>query len=108
MPFEGDPREGGHGLDDSLKRELMDKAREAGLLSPQVGEEWGGLGLDMGAGFLGFLSDSVGFRLDLRYVRSLTQDDIDRLRLPRRLGLAEFFIEDLSFWRTSVGLALRF
>jgi len=47
IPFEGDPREGGHGLDDSLKRELMDKAREAELLSPQVGEEWGGLGLDM-------------------------------------------------------------
>lgn len=68
----------------------------------------GGLGLDMGAGFLGFLSDSVGFRLDLRYVRSLTRDDIDKLRLPRSLGLAEFFIEDLSFWRTSVGLALRF
>ncbi|MDD9982679.1 MAG: acyl-CoA dehydrogenase family protein, partial [Gammaproteobacteria bacterium] len=47
IPYEGDPREGEHGLDDSLKRELMDKAREAGLLSPQVGEEWGGLGLDM-------------------------------------------------------------
>ena len=47
IPYEGDPREGAHGLDDSLKRELMDKAKEAGLLSPHVGEEWGGLGLDM-------------------------------------------------------------
>ena len=47
IPCEGDPREGEHGLDDSLKRELMARAREAGLLSPHVGEEWGGLGLDM-------------------------------------------------------------
>ena len=47
IPFEGDPRESVHGLDDSLRRELMEKAREAGLLAPQAGEEWGGLGLDM-------------------------------------------------------------
>ena len=46
IPYEGDPREGAHGLDDLLKRELMAKAREAELLSPHVGEEWGGLGLD--------------------------------------------------------------
>ena len=47
LPYEGDPREGEHGLDDSLRRELMAKAAEAGLLAPQVGEAWGGLGLDM-------------------------------------------------------------
>ena len=47
IPYEGDPREGAHGLDDSLKRELMVKAKEAGLLAPHVGEVWGGLGLDM-------------------------------------------------------------
>ena len=46
IPHEGDPREGEHGLDDSLKRELMARAAEAGLLSPHVGEQWGGLGLD--------------------------------------------------------------
>ena len=46
IPCERDPREGAHGLDDSLKRELMAKAKDAGLLSPHVGEEWGGLGLD--------------------------------------------------------------
>ena len=34
IPFEGDPREGGHGLDDSLKRELMAKAKEAGVALP--------------------------------------------------------------------------
>ena len=47
IPYEGDPREGGHGLDESLKQELMERARDAGLLAPHVGEEWGGLGLDM-------------------------------------------------------------
>ena len=47
MPFEGDPRETSHGLDDALRRELMDRARAAGLLSPHVGEEFGGLGCDM-------------------------------------------------------------
>ena len=34
---------GEHGLGDSLKRELMAHAEEAGLLSPHVGEEWGGV-----------------------------------------------------------------
>lgn len=67
-----------------------------------------GLGLGVGAGFLGFLSNSVGFRLDLRYVRSLTEADIDKLHLPGSFGLGDFLIEDLSFWRSSVGLAIRF
>ena len=47
MPYEGDARETAHGLDDTLKRELMEHARPAGLLSPGVGVEHGGLGLDM-------------------------------------------------------------
>ena len=46
IPYEGDEREGAHGPADTLKRELMDKARDAGLLSPHVGAEWGGLGLN--------------------------------------------------------------
>ena len=46
IPYEGDAREGEHGPSDDLKRELMGKARDAGLLSPHVGEEWGGLGLN--------------------------------------------------------------
>ena len=47
IPYEGDPRETSHGLGDDLKRELIGKAREAGLLSPHVGKAYGGLGLDM-------------------------------------------------------------
>lgn len=46
MPFEADPRQGVHGPEDGLRHELIAKAREAGLLSPHVGTEYGGLGLD--------------------------------------------------------------
>ena len=41
---EGDARESEHGLDDSLKQELMARAKEAGLFAPQVAEEWEGSG----------------------------------------------------------------
>ncbi|HZD25107.1 MAG TPA: acyl-CoA dehydrogenase family protein [Alphaproteobacteria bacterium] len=46
MPCEGDARETAHGPRDELRGELIARAREAGLLSPHVGPEWGGLGLD--------------------------------------------------------------
>jgi acyl-CoA dehydrogenase len=46
IPYEGDPREAAHGPTDALRSELMDQAREAGLLSPHVAKEWGGLGLN--------------------------------------------------------------
>jgi acyl-CoA dehydrogenase len=45
IPYEGDPRIGHHGPSDELSYELKDKARAAGLLSPHVGEAFGGLGL---------------------------------------------------------------
>ncbi len=45
IPYEGDPRIGPHGPSDALARELKAKARDAGLLSPHVGEAFGGLGL---------------------------------------------------------------
>ena len=68
----------------------------------------GGLGLDAGVGFLGFLGGNLGIRVDLRHVRSVTAEDLEALRLPDGFGLADFLIEDLSFWRTSAGLAIRF
>ena len=46
IPLEGDPRQGAHGPLDDFRRELNAAAREAGLLAPHVGREWGGLGLD--------------------------------------------------------------
>jgi acyl-CoA dehydrogenase len=45
MPYEGDPRVEHHGPTDELCRELKAKAKAAGLLSPHVGVEFGGLGL---------------------------------------------------------------
>jgi len=46
LPYEGDPRQTPHGPSEALRRELAALGREAGLLSPHVGREWGGLGLD--------------------------------------------------------------
>jgi acyl-CoA dehydrogenase len=45
IPYEGDPRIGRHGPNDDLAHVLKAKARDAGLLSPHVGEAFGGLGL---------------------------------------------------------------
>lgn len=45
MPFESDPRQDAHGPSDALRHDLMLRARAAGLLSPHVDEDWGGLGL---------------------------------------------------------------
>jgi acyl-CoA dehydrogenase len=46
IPYERDPRIDAHGPSDELCRELQAKARAAGLLSPHVGEEFGGHGLN--------------------------------------------------------------
>jgi acyl-CoA dehydrogenase len=45
VPFETDPRYGDHGPSDDLVRELQALAKAAGLLSPHVHVEFGGLGL---------------------------------------------------------------
>ncbi|MBP2316656.1 acyl-CoA dehydrogenase family protein [Azospirillum soli] len=46
IPLEKDPRQTPHGPTDELRRDLNALAREAGLLSPHMPREWGGLGLD--------------------------------------------------------------
>lgn len=46
IPYENDPRLGVHGPAPDLVAELRAKARAAGLLAPQVPEEWGGYGLN--------------------------------------------------------------
>ena len=45
MPYEADPRRTRHGPTEELRRELIDKARSAGLLAPHVAREYGGLAL---------------------------------------------------------------
>jgi len=46
LPYESDIRQTAHGPAEELRRELVGLGRRAGLLSPHVGREWGGLGLD--------------------------------------------------------------
>lgn len=45
IPMEKDARQTPHGPDESLRNELVDLARAAGLLTPHASEEMGGLGL---------------------------------------------------------------
>lgn len=45
IPFEADPRWGGHGPSDDLRRDLNAKAKAAGLLGVHVPKEYGGRGL---------------------------------------------------------------
>lgn len=46
VPLENDPRQTAHGPTEELRRELVALGRAAGLLSPHVSKEFGGLGLD--------------------------------------------------------------
>jgi opacity protein-like surface antigen len=78
-----------------------------GLLRTNV-ESAGGLfsdanrndfGFDVGAGVMGFFSDNVGLRGDIRYFRAVSNDDDDSVDL----NLGSF-----KFWRGSVGLTFRF
>ena len=45
IPLEADPRRTRHGPTEPLRRELIERARAAGLLAPHVAREYGGLGL---------------------------------------------------------------
>lgn len=58
-------------------------------------------GFNLGAGAMGFFSDHVGLRGDVRYFRTLNRDDTDSgLDLGFDLG-------DFDFWRASIGLVIR-
>ena len=45
IPFEKDPRQNEHGPSEELRKELIELARKAGLLTPHASIEMGGLGL---------------------------------------------------------------
>jgi acyl-CoA dehydrogenase len=45
IPLEADPRQGPHGPEEGLRRELIDRARAAGLLTPHASRDLGGLNL---------------------------------------------------------------
>jgi opacity protein-like surface antigen len=57
------------------------------------------LGFTVGGGVTGYFNNSVGVRLDLRYLRHVNEDESPGVGLgPTRLSL----------WRASVGIALRY
>jgi len=45
LPLEADPRQDAHGPHESLRGELIERARSAGLLTPHASPEMGGMGL---------------------------------------------------------------
>ncbi len=57
-------------------------------------------GFNVGAGIHGFFTDSIGIRGDVRYFRSLEDNEPDD-----EFDLA---IADFNFWRATVGLTFRF
>ena len=57
-------------------------------------------GFNVGAGLHGFFTDSIGIRGDVRYFRSLEDNEPDD-----EFDLA---IADFNFWRATVGLTFRF
>jgi opacity protein-like surface antigen len=56
-------------------------------------------GIDLGGGIVGFFSDNVGIRGDLRYFRSLQNKDLNGVDLA--LG-------DFRFWRGTLGITFKF
>lgn len=57
-------------------------------------------GYNLGGGVMGFFSDNVGLRGDLRYFRSFQDNEPGDDELDLGLG-------DLNFWRGSVGVTFR-
>ena len=56
-------------------------------------------GVNLGAGAMGFVSDHVGIRGDIRYFRQLSDPDEDN---EFDIGLGDF-----DYWRATVGLTFR-
>ena len=57
-------------------------------------------GFNLGAGVTGFVNDNIGIRGDVRYFRSLRDDEPDD---EFDVGLSDF-----HFWRGTVGVSFRF
>ena len=51
------------------------------------------------AGIMGFFSDNVGMRGDIRYFRAVNNDDDDSIDLS---------LDSFKFWRGTVGVTFRF
>lgn len=61
-------------------------------------------GFNVGAGVMGFASDRLGFRGDVRYTRSF--NDLDGIGVSDE-GIAGLSAGDFDFWRANFGVILR-
>ena len=59
--------------------------------------------LNFGGGVMAFFNEHVGIRTDLRYFRTLTDDDPES-----GIEDIDFELGDLNFWKWDVGAAFRF
>lgn len=82
-------------------------AAGAGVIQSRITGELGllgfddnGIGFNFGGGILGYFGNHVGVRADLRYFRTVTDLFKDN---PLDINFG-----GLNFWRTSVGVALKF
>jgi opacity protein-like surface antigen len=56
-------------------------------------------GVNVGGGIMGFMTDNVGFRGDIRYFRAFGEDDSNEA--------VDFDLSDFDFWRGTVGVTFR-
>ena len=67
IPLENDERQSSHGPSEALRRELVARARAAGLLTPHASSEMGGLGLS----HVAKVKDSVEYFSNMRALESV-------------------------------------
>ena len=66
IPLENDPRQSSHGPDETLRTELVGRARDAGLLTPHASIAMGGMGLNHVAKSLVFEEAGYVWHFDLK------------------------------------------
>jgi opacity protein-like surface antigen len=76
---------------------IRSRIGDAGDLFDVTSNDWG---FNVGAGVTGFFSDNVGLRGDVRYFRSLQDNEPD--------DEFDIALGSLHFWRGSVGVTFRF
>ena len=76
---------------------LKTRAQHARDLFDVARTDWG---FNVGGGVMGFFSDSVGLRADIRYFRSLQDEEPD--------DDFDVALSNFKFWRGSLGLTFRF
>lgn len=59
-------------------------------------------GFNLGAGVMGYFSDHFGLRADVRYLRTLSDDDFDGDD-----DLLGFDLGGFDFWRATIGIVIR-